>query len=303
MTPRPASIPDVADVCTIRSSDAAPDAPATLLLEVPHGATRAAHFDALRAALAGDYPDDLRDFFFVNTDVGAPEVALRLAERVAAAPGGHVVTVIRCRVPRTFIDCNRVIDAPRAGTSAAGGVTPGIVEYVREAGDLALLHGRYAAYRTLVETAMDDVCGRGGRALMVHSYAPRAVAVDVDRDIVARLHAAYAPDVVGTWPLRPEVDFITKTPDGEVLADPALLAAARREIEGCGLGTADNGAYSLVPGSMAALHARRWPGRTLCLEIRRDLLVPEFTPFAEMVPEPGQVARVADALARAVLAA
>ena len=49
--------------------------PARLLIEVPHGATTATHFAALRRRLRGSYPDDLREFYFVNTDVGAPETA------------------------------------------------------------------------------------------------------------------------------------------------------------------------------------------------------------------------------------
>src|SRR5689334_21445783 len=81
-----------------------------LLLEVPHGATRAEHYDALRGALAGDYPEDLRDFFFVNTDVGAPELALRTALAFVAARPGSTVAVLRSLIPRTFVDCNRILE-------------------------------------------------------------------------------------------------------------------------------------------------------------------------------------------------
>ena len=103
------SIPDVCDVSLVRGarSNGAPD----LLLEVPHGATRAEDYHALRRALRGSYADDLAEFFFVNTDVGAPEVALRIAERVTAADPARCALVLRSRIPRTFIDCNRVIEA------------------------------------------------------------------------------------------------------------------------------------------------------------------------------------------------
>ena len=33
------------------------------------------------------------------------------------------------------------------------------------------------------------------------------------------------------------------------------------------------------------------------IEVRRDLLVPRFTPFAEMIPEPAKVARAAEPFA------
>ncbi len=109
-----AALPSVADVAYVRGPAASgPDAPPDLLLEVPHGATRAAHFDALRADLVGAYADDLRDFFFVNTDVGAPELAQRIAERFVAADPTRTAVVVRCLVPRTFVDCNRVIAARR----------------------------------------------------------------------------------------------------------------------------------------------------------------------------------------------
>jgi hypothetical protein len=39
----------------------------------------------------------------------------------------------------------------------------------------------------------------------------------------------------------------------------------------------------------------------LCLEVRRDLLLREFTPFVELIPEPAAVARAAAPLANAVL--
>jgi predicted N-formylglutamate amidohydrolase len=296
-----ASIPAVCDVALVRGAAAAPGARPDLLLEVPHGATRAAHFDALRAELTGDFPAGLRDFFFVNTDVGAPEVAQALAARVVRYEPQRSVLVIRCLVPRTFIDTNRVIDAAtRPADSQAGGMTPGVVSYVKEPADFALLFARYAAYRDVVSRAFDDVCGHGGTAVMVHSYAPRNVDVPVDERIVERLREAYEPDVVGTWTLRAEVDLITQAPDGERPCDEALVGRVRDAFTRDGLRVAENEAYSLHPSSMAHVYATRHPGRTLCVEMRRDLLAREFTPFAEMDIEPAKAGRMAAALASAL---
>ena len=89
-----------------------------------------------------------------------------------------------------------------------------IVEYVRDADDLALLLSLYDQYRALVRRAFEGICGAGGLGLMLHSYAPREVDVPVDEKIVERLRAAYAPDTVETWPLRAEVDMITRTAEG-----------------------------------------------------------------------------------------
>jgi hypothetical protein len=292
------SIPDVAEYALVRG--AAAQGEPTLLLEIPHGATRAAHFDALRAALAGKYPEDLRDFFFVNTDVGAPELALRIALAVVAAQPTRCVAVLRCLIPRTFVDCNRVIDAStKPKGSAAGEMTPGVHAWVKDPRDLALLLARYGAYRTLAESLYEGICGRGGLALMLHSYAPRSIDVPVDENIVASLRAAYRPEKLESWPLRAEVDLIADDPDGKQLASETLV----RELLSSDLRAVRCGSYALHPSTLAHLFATRYPGRTLCLEVRRDLLVEEWTPFAEMRADPRKLERIALPLARAALAA
>ncbi|MBL8860585.1 MAG: N-formylglutamate amidohydrolase [Planctomycetes bacterium] len=295
-------IPGVLELSVARGAraGAAPD----LLLEVPHGATRARHFDDLREALAGDYPSDLREFFFVNTDVGAPELAWRVAELVAAAYPTRSCVVARCLVPRTFVDCNRDIDERAIATrSRAGELTPGLQAWVRDPRDREQLLARYAAYRQRLTALYAQVCGGGGRALMVHSYAPRSVDVAVDEDVVQSLRAAYAPERAEAWPLRASIDLIVDTPEGERLADPLLASGARRELEAAGFDVAENGAYALHPASLAHVFSRAHPARTLCLEVRRDHLVRAFTPFEEMPADPARVERVAAPLARASLAA
>ena len=299
--PHMRSIPDVCEVQLVRGARAGevPD----LLLEVPHGATRAADYDRVRSELQGSFPADLREFFFVNTDVGAPEVAQRTAELFVAADQSRSALVVRCLVPRTFVDCNRVIDAdaaPRA--SMAGEFTPGVHTWVTDPHDLALLLARYRAYRALVEDAAQRVCSGGGQMLMVHSYAPRSIDVAVDERIVERLREAYDPECVTTWPLRAPIDLIVDTPDGERLVSPAFLARVQEGLAAAGHDVVLNGAYALHPMTLAARLAARHPAHTLCLELRRDLLVHSFTPFAEMHADPQKVEPFARALAGAALA-
>ncbi len=103
-----------------------------LLIEVPHGATRAAHFEALAKRLVGQVPENLIDFFFVNTDVGAPECAQEIA-RLLADEAEKTVMIFRSIVPRTFIDCNRALgDDPRAG----GELNAALPEYVTDERDI-----------------------------------------------------------------------------------------------------------------------------------------------------------------------
>ena len=291
------SIPGICDVTVLRGADANADAVPDIVLEMPHGATRESHYDALEARLRGPFPVSLKDFFFVNTDVGSGELGLRLAERLVASTPSITVVAIRCLIPRTFIDCNRVISE---STATADGVTPGLAEYVRDPQDRELLLAAHAAYTALVGRAFQDVCGRGGSGLMLHTYAPRSVDVQVDENIVRSLHWAYEPERVETWPLRPKVDLITRDGDGTLLANPALVQAAHDAFGAAGLPAVENEAYHLHPATTAAQIAGRHPGRTLCLEVRRDLLVREFTPFAEMDVVAEKVDRIAEVLEHVV---
>jgi len=144
---------------------------------------------------------------------------------------------------------------------------------------------------------VEIVMGARGLALFVHTYAPRSVDVAVDEHVVANLREAYRPEVVGRWPLRSEVDLITRDPDGRRLADEGLVTALHAAFAAAGVGSAENHAYALHPSTLAAVHAARFPGRTLCFEMRRDLLVAEFTPFAEMRIDPAAAERMAGILA------
>ena len=107
------SIDGIGSIPGVCSIDLIGAGPCSLLIEVPHGATKAAHFDATLQGLCGSYAADLREFFFVNTDVGAPECAWAIAELLAGS--GRQTLILRALLPRTFADCNRVIgcDASR----------------------------------------------------------------------------------------------------------------------------------------------------------------------------------------------
>jgi predicted N-formylglutamate amidohydrolase len=297
------SVPGVCEVEYVRGAAASAAAP-ELLLEVSHGATRQRHFADLRARLRGDLPADLLDFFFVNTDVGAPELARAVAARVVQQEPRRAVIVVRCLIPRTLIDCNRRIDETTvAAGSAAGEPTPGLQPWIRAPEDRRLLLDLYAAYRRVVTDAFAAVCGRGGQALLVHTYAPRSIDVPVDDRIVAALREAYAAERFGSWPLRAPVDLITCDPEGRLLASPVLADAAEAGFVAAGFEVQRNGAYTLHPATLAHGFAQQYPRQLLCLEVRRDLLVPEFTPFREMLPDPAKVARAAAPLADAALRA
>ncbi len=292
-----ASVPQVAHVETLRGSECPPTAPSRLLVEVPHGADEAAHYEAYRAALRGPFPEQLEDFFHVNTDFGAWDLGLAAARAFLAGVPEAAVTLIRCLVPRTFIDCNRVLGGdPEA---YGGGVNAGLPVYVTDPEDRALLIERHLAYTALVDEATAAVAALGGLVLTPHTYAPRTVGIDrVEHDIVTRLHEAWAPGVAETWPLRPEVDLITRDAEGLRRCPPGLVEPLLTDLTELGLAGEECGTYWLHPATRAAELAARHPETLFCLEVRRDLLVEGWTPFVPQRPSPDRVEPLAAVLGR-----
>lgn len=285
-----ASIPGVVDVELVRGTAATSDR-IDLLIEIPHGATRTADYDAVAAQLTSPLPDSLVDFFHVNTDAGAPELGSAIAQRFVEAHPTRTAVVLRCRIPRTFIDCNRQIDASPEDFKA-GKVSPGLMPWITTPEDRALLRGLFERYVGAVKAAT-GMLSTGGALLLLHTYAPRTVDVEVDADIVKNLRAAYQPDKEPTWPMRPELDVISKGTDGHDFAPTAVVAALRDTTREQGIAIGDSATYPLHPSTQAWNHVMAHPGRTLCLEVRRDLLADPFEPFAQMRIAPEKVARLA----------
>jgi len=241
-------------------------------------------------------PDDLDAFFHVNTDEGSPELALRIAALVGSEwRPRQPVLVIRSLLPRTLVDCNRVVDHP-----VSDGMTPGLPPYVTAAADRALLLELHRRYSGVAEAAYAAVCGSGGLAIALHTYSPRSVEVEVDARVVDALRRAYAPGIYERWPLRPPVDLLTAGGDGVDLAPEGLAEAISAELDGVGIEARRNATYCLHPATQGFRHAARWPGRTLGIEVRRDLLGAPFRPFEESAIGPENVERLAVPLAKAI---
>jgi predicted N-formylglutamate amidohydrolase len=291
-----ASIPTILDVDVIRGARATADAPLDLVIEIPHGATRTEDFTSLAARMTSPLPDGLVDFFHVNTDAGAPELAVATAHRFVELEPARSVAILRCRIPRTLIDCNRRIDASPEDFKT-GKVSPGLMPWITAAADRALLRAAYDRYVSAVQEATAELATDGAMVLL-HSYAPREVDVEVDLQIVESLRAAYRPEKVETWPLRPELDVIGKGLDGTSFAPVAVVEALRDGLDN--LSVADGATYPLHSSTMAWDHVMARPGRALCLEVRRDLLADPFEPFAQMKISEAKVKRIAVPLASAL---
>lgn len=292
------SIPGVVDVAIVRGTRAAEAAPADLLIEIPHGATETRDYTALAAQLASPLPDGLVDFFHVNTDAGAPELGHAIAERFVANAPERVAVVLRCRIPRTFIDCNRRLDATPEDFKA-GKVTPGLMPWITTEDDRQLLRALHERYVDVVRAARDALPANGVM-LILHTYAPRTVDVEVDDQIGPNLRRAYAPDKEPTWPLRPELDVISRALDGTDHAPGAVVDVLRAEAGALGLTVGASATYPMHPSTIAYEHVLARPGRALCVEVRRDLLADPFSPFEEMRIGPSKVTRLVGPFASAL---
>ena len=276
--------------------------PGWLLIEVPHGATRKRDYDAVATRLKSALPDQLDHFFFVNTDIGAPEGADQLG-RTLSAEGVNVV-VARCLVPRTFIDTNRVPGRTTQGV-VKDGLTPAVPGYIDAPEDAEWLGALHARYHQVVGALYDRVCGGAdGLALQLHSYAPRSVEVEkTDAGIVAALHAAYQPEVYAAWPERPPIDLISATADGSFRTAPALVTALLREFAADGIAAGENATYHLHPATMGLFYAQAWPGKVVCVELNRGLVADPFVPFGVSPIGEAKVARMVAPIRRALGAA
>jgi predicted N-formylglutamate amidohydrolase len=292
------SIPGIVDVTVVRGRDASGDARPDLVIEIPHGATRTADYTSLAAQLTSPLPADLVDFFHVNTDAGAPELGLAIARRLVADDASRTVAALRCRIPRTFIDCNRHMDAS-PGELRTGKVTPGLMPWITSPEDRALLRGRHDGYVAAVHDAI-ALLPPHGALLMLHTYAPRTVDVEVDDDIVVNLRRAYLPDVAPTWPLRPEVDVISRMTDGTDLAPRPVVDTLRDSLAAHGITVAESATYPLHPSTLAWHHVQQRPGRAVCVEVRRDLLADPFEPFAQMRISDAKIERLVPAFVAAL---
>ena len=296
------SVQEVCEVLCLTSDGAVRDAAPDLLIELPHGATRTIDFERLRDRLLSELPDQLDAFFYVNTDVGsyecASEVARRLVGSVQKGRAYRKVLILRSLIPRTFIDCNRVVTPADGG----GKMTPAQPEYVTAPEDRDLLESLHAAYQAVARAAYDQTCGTGGMALQIHTYAPKSVDIDrIDGNIVEALREAYEPAIYETWERRPDVDIISEAGDGTPLAPSALVTAVIQAFAEIGVEARENATYRLHPETMGYQYSAGFTGRVLCVEISRAMLADPFSPFEEMRISPQKVARMAGPIAQALL--
>lgn len=279
------SVPAVVDVVRFG------EGPARLLVEVPHGADRRTHYDALRARLVGEMPADLHTFFHINTDVGAWQLAESVARQVFERTGVATIA-IRCLLPRTFIDCNRLEDS-----TATAGLTAGLAPWIRDPADRSLLIDAHRQYVRVVESAMAEVMANDGYAFLPHTYGPRTMDIaSIGDDIVARLAEQVVPKHWESLPLRPEIDLITRTPEGLLATLPGSETRLIAGYAALDIIVAIAQTYTLHPVTMGARWALEHPGRVLCLEVRRDLLVHEWRPFEEMQVRESAIAQLSGPL-------
>jgi hypothetical protein len=313
------TIPGVSEAEIVSAEDAETGGLPNMLFEVPHGATRERHYDAVRRRLSGEMPEDLKAFFFVNTDVGSIECARRAAQLLTQRPLAQglsslfgpqrvarveriprpTILLLRCLVPRTFIDCNRDL-AVAPESARAAGLTGAVPEYVTGE-DLQTLREMHTAYTNAARHAYASICGRGDSAVIFHTYAPKSVDITrIDTGIVRALREAYSPERYAAWPARPDVDIISEAADRSPLAPRGLVESIRRYYAKVGIEATENASYRLHPATLGYQHSAEYPGQVLCIEISRGRLADPFMPFEEMTIGADNVSRMVAPVAAAL---
>lgn len=311
-------IPHVCEVWTISGPDADPDAAPSVLCDLPHGATQLAHLNAAKA-LVSTYPDSRYDkFFLANTDQGSPEYATRFAElicspeAVAALPdipesaraaaveraATMKVLLIRCLIPRTIADVNRVWDR---GIDFTGANLTGVAApFLTVPADIAAVKERYDAYIAVARAAYDLICP-SGHAFNLHTYAPISVDIIEGENIVDTLERAYTPEHFPSYPKRPEIELITAMADGTYLANEALVAELMPRYRRAGYDIQENTPFVLHPATTTTVYAQLYPERVLVVEVSRARLAQTFNPFIEMAISPENAEATAKPLAAGFL--
>ncbi|MCS6857087.1 MAG: hypothetical protein NZM37_05200, partial [Sandaracinaceae bacterium] len=170
--------------------------------------------------------------------------------------------------------------------------------YIDHPEDRNLLIKLHRSYIALVDEAYEKVMEGGGVAFIPHTYGPYELPISsVGRDIVEQLREAHRPERRNRLPVRPEIDLLTRQADGARIVEDQLVEALREKLEQAGFNVTESAVYRLVPGTQAWKHASRFPGRVLCLEVRRDLLVESYEALAPMRISWEGVLRVARPLA------
>lgn len=290
----PMSVEGVCNTGIVAGVEADPSATPDLLIEVPHGATRLLHYESLRGLLKGTYDEDLTKFFYVNTDVGAPEAAVAVARGLLARQPELKIRILRSLVPRTFVDCNRL---PGSNGDGEANVTPHVPHYVSDPADVATVTAYHQSYVDQAERAYAEVCGNGGYGLILHTYAPRTVELGrIDGDVVERLAEAWLPKNRRKWRKRPDVDLITATADGDSLAPAELVEDVKRRYAAIQFEVGENATYQLHPQTLGMQWSAQHPGQILCVEFNRQRLVKKWTPLEPLEVMPKRVAKMAEPL-------
>jgi hypothetical protein len=113
---------------------------------------------------------------------------------------------------------------------------------------------------------------------------------------VKSLKWACEPEREATWPLRAGIDLLTRDGQKNELSPPGMEQVLIEAFTAAGFTTKANDTYYVHEASLAYTWSTTYPGQLMCLEVRRDLLVPEWRPFEETFAAPEKTERVADVL-------
>ncbi len=313
------SLPDICEVVVVNGPEVTEKTRPTLLFEIPHGATELSHLEAVCGLLGCDVEVCARTFWGM-TDQGVFAYSHRLAqfitdpawvehnchafftqaqqERAQAQSSRRQVVLLRGILPRNLVDLNRAWLLQTQGERKFTGV---LGDVVREAGTTQQAKALYDAYQALSDRAHADVCGRGGYAFQLHTYAPISVPVPQEKTVEEALEHAYRPEHYDTFPKRPIGQLITGRPDAEPLTERALVQRIQDMYARVALEIPENSPFALDPVLAPDARMHNHAGRVVGFELSRGALSPRFWPFAKMEVDPDKVDALVTPLAQAIV--
>ena len=100
--------------------------------------------------------------------------------------------------------------------------------------------------------------------------------------------------------MRPEVDLLTRDLQGKTWAPMSLVNDVATGLAAIGLDVQQSKTYALHPATQAWRWSSAHADQTLCIEIRRDVLVRRFALLEPMQSDLEKVAAVSKPIATAI---
>lgn len=314
--------------------------PPKLLLHAPHCAVQREHIQALMELFEipeDQWPAHFEFFCYANGDQGSEEYTRRVAEiltsveevdrlvierlipRELQEQAREVVqtmsiTALLTNCHRSILDLNRVFDYNP--TDSRSQLTPPMPAFIPKLSpqSVDIAHKIHQEAMAIEERLYAEVCqpGRYG-VLNAHTYMPINPTIQSFDTLYQEMHDIFDSDETYQAYFknckRPDIEFITATATGEVLAPPHTIGFLVDKFQRVGVTDISlNAPYYHVDSATCTQRSHMYKGWITIIEIARDLFLESRAPYRSQIIndglltiDPQQNNRLASAVAAAFL--